>query len=315
MTPWLRLVLGAFALASLGWLAWTPVREMYFVKRASLEERIERCRGDITTCEKGLSDEPRVASAIEDHVRHTLGGDKETVDHRLRTRLNRIGEELGLSTLTVGTGKTRAVASPARSTFTGRAQKSLRDEIDFVEVEAWIAGRGTLEEVLRLVHRVRSEPWLKRIHQVRLDPKDAGKVFDVNLRLYTVFLPGRAPQEIAESDGDPAGFALWQSILARDPFRIPAAPPPEAALVPKQATPSFPYQHWTVTGVAAGPAGPEVWLLNAQKKTSMQLALGATIGKLVLVAASGETAEFRLGERTVTLRVGERLRAPADSSP
>ena len=316
MTLVTRLVLGLLAAASVSWLAWIPVRAMYIDRHADLTERIEKCRSDIKLCEQNLLDRPRVKGEIDDFVNHTLGGDLETLDHAIRTRLNRLGETLELDDLMVSTGKTRSTPSPARLQFSGRTQKSLRDEIDFVELEGWITGRGTLEQVLHLVGQVRAEPWLKRIDQLRLEPKEGGKVIDVNLRFTTMYLPGREPTHPAESAGDdPAEFAARRVVLARDPFRIPTAkpPPPKPSPTQKpQPKAGFPYQQWVITGVAIGPdGGAEVWLLNTKSKESLNLTVGGSIGRLVLASASGERAEFTHGEKTVVLNVGDRLR-PAD---
>jgi hypothetical protein len=307
MTLLVRWIVGVIAAAGLGFLAWKPVEAAYFTKCSALESKIEKLRDDIRLCEDGLEKRPGLDAALEGFVNRTFGGDLETVDHRLRSRLNRIGESLELTDLTVGTAKSRSVASPARTVFSNRRQKTLRDEIDFVELEGWVAGRGTLEQALRLVHWIEAEPWPKRIYDVRLEPKEAGKAFNVNVRFITIFLPGRAPDEIAES-APAATLTAGQGVLARDPFRLPAPAPPAAKQSPKRT--GFPYQKWALTGVVTAPGGAEAWLHNAETGESRSLTVGDTIGKLVLVSATGERAVFGMGEKTVELLIGEQLRAP-----
>ncbi|MFB3138803.1 MAG: hypothetical protein ACE10B_06255, partial [Phycisphaerales bacterium] len=64
---------------------------------------------------------------------------------------------------------------------------------------------------------------------------------------------------------------------------------------------------WMLTGVASGPDGLEVWLLNPQTGESRRLAVGETLRELVLVGAVGETAEFRRDQQRFTVSVGQRL--------
>lgn len=67
---------------------------------------------------------------------------------------------------------------------------------------------------------------------------------------------------------------------------------------------SSPVWHW-------GPDGAEVWLLNRDSGESRRLAVGETLQELVLVAATGEVAEFRLNDEHFTVSVGHRLVAKA----
>jgi hypothetical protein len=252
MTLLVRWIVGVIAAAGLGFLAWKPVEAAYFTKCSALESKIEKLRDDIRLCEDGLEKRSGLDAALEGFVNRTFGGDLETVDHRLRSRLNRIGESLELTDLTVGTAKSRSVASPARTVFSNRRQKTLRDEIDFVELEGWVAGRGTLEQALRLVHWIEAEPWPKRIYDVRLEPKEAGKAFNVNVRFITIFLPGRAPDEIAESEvgahrrRDGTGRRRGLAAQRRD-RRVPE---PDGRRHHRKAGPGL--GHWRARGVRHG---------------------------------------------------------------
>jgi hypothetical protein len=290
-----------------GWLAWKTAGGIYFNRRAALAERIAQLSGDVQKCRTGLDDHARVVAALRQYADRTLGGDLETVDHRLRSRLNRIGEEVGIAGLTVGTGRSRKLQSPAKSQFSIRGQRALREELDGVEVEGWISGRGAFEQVLRLVHRVEAEPWLKRVHQVRVQPKENGKLYEVSLRLNTLYLPDRAPQEAAGGPYDPSGFDAYASLVKRDPFRIPAAPAPQPPLAARAVKPPFPYHQWVLTGVASARDGTEVWLLNRATGESRRLSAGEALQGLTLMSASGDTAEFRFKDETFTVVVGGHL--------
>ncbi len=285
-----------------GWLLWQPINIKYLEPRATRLAAIASLRGDITDADRALADRPRVAKAIAGIARRTLGADLETVDHQLRSHLNRIGEEIGLRDLSVGTGRTGPIETPATTEF----KKELREELDGVEVEGWITGKGTLEQALRTVHRLEAEPWLKRLGQVRLQAADNGASFQVTVRLATLYLPGREPSEAVEWTYDPEGFASYLALVSRNPFAMhapsaaPAAPPPP---------PGFPYGEWMISGVAALAAGPEVWLRNTRSGETLRLAVGESLGDWVLASAGGATAEFVRGDRRLPVAVGETLAA------
>lgn len=291
------------------WLAWKPVRGLYFDRRAGLRQRIEALTADVERYSAAAGEHPDIRRAIDGYADRTLGPDLQTVDHQLRSRLNRIGEQLALEGLSVGTGRSRRLETPARSQFS-RREPELRDEIDFVEVEAWISGQGDLDRALRLLRQVRAEPWIKRIQEVRLQPRDNGERFAVTVRLVTIFLPGRSPGGTLAAAA-PVELAEYEPLAARNPFRLPPPPAPAAAVV-AQATaapaPAPAYNRWTLTGVAATLAGEaEIWLLDRASGESMRLAVGEALGDLELVAADGDAAEFRLGDDRFTVTVGGTL--------
>ncbi len=325
----MKLLVGVALLAVFGWLGLRSFGSLYLEKRRTLKAQVERLDSDLRRFRAAADDHPRVIQAIGGYANRTLGGDRETVDHRLRSRLNRIGEEIGLSAVTVGTGRVKSLQTPARSEFRHRARRALGEEIDAVEVEGWISGQGAFEQALRLIYMIREEPWLKRVTHVRLQPTGGGKRFAVTLRLTTLFLPDREPQTPPKATGDPAanegtvgvvdvggvggvgGFETYRPLVVRDPFRLPsAAPKPEQK--PAQPAPARPpsYSRWVLTGVALGPGGAEVWLLKADSGESRRLGVGETFQGLVLVGASGEVAEFRLGETRFSVSIGQRLAPP-----
>ncbi|MHC4769169.1 MAG: hypothetical protein ACYTEI_10715, partial [Planctomycetota bacterium] len=200
---------------------------------------------DVGRLREAASDHVDVNGRIRGLVDRTLGGDLETVDHRLRSRLNRIGEDLGLEALSVGTGRVRRLETPAKSQFKRRGQQALRGELDFVEVEAWISGEGSLERVLRLIHRIDAEPWPKRVHQVRVQPKLSAQRFAVQLRFVTLFLPDRDPIQ-PPPPGEPG-------ISAATP-RWPAAT--RSSFLHRQPRPRWPSGRAPVSRNGCSPAWP-----------------------------------------------------------
>ena len=306
MNGWRRIVLFVGVLAVLGWLGYLAAQSLYFEDKADHLSKIGSYRSFLKDAKAESRRRRELDADFQKIVNRTLGADLETVDHQLRTRLNRIGEELGISGLTVGTGQARKLQSPARNEFGRRTQRALRDEIDFVELEGWISGEATFEAALRLIHRIDAEPWLKHLDQVRLQPKDNGDRFGVTVRLTTLFLPKQVPTKPVLAAYDASAFDPYLALTRSNLFRVPpqgetsGPPTPTAVAATSQ-------DQWVLTGVASGPQGLEVWLLNPQTGESRRLAVGETLRDLVLVGAVGETAEFRRDQQRFTVSVGQRL--------
>ena len=314
----LRIVLILLAAIAGGLLIFNQVNTHYLSKRKAHLSTIDNLTTRLAAYQKNARDHVRVKGELQAIIDRTLGGSIEIVDHRLRTRLNRLAEQAQLQSPTVGTGSSgSARRSPAASAF--RSFRDLYVEIDFVEVEGWISGTGTFEQALRLIDAIEAEPWIKRINQIRLDPKDNGSRFDVSLRLTTLFLPGQAPDPDALLSPVPTEFERLAVFLQSNPFRVPppapVAEPPQQARTeaPPQHTPTFPYQRWKLTGIAHGPNGPEVWLLNAESKETRVLSMSEKLHEMELMAIETDSAVFRIGEKRVRIAVGSRMneRTPA----
>ncbi|MHC5001616.1 MAG: hypothetical protein ACYTJ0_00690 [Planctomycetota bacterium] len=308
-------VLAVLTLAGVTWIVLGYRRD-----RAPLVERIGEIRGYIDDARAERRRHDAVLEDLQALADRTLGSDRETVDHQLRSRLNRIGEAIGLSGFSVNTSRYAARPTPARSAFSARAERAVRDEIDFVEVEGSLSGEGSLEQALRLVHEVQAEPWPKRIDQMRLNPRDNGARFDVTMRLTTLFLPDRGPESPPSLDRPlDEGFQAHAPLAQVNPFRLPPAPEPPTQPAPEvvvQAppTPVGPdWTQWTVTGVVEGPTGVEVWMLHPATGESRRLASGDPLDGLELVSAAGDRARFRRGASEFTVRVGATLGEPEPS--
>ena len=113
----IKVILILAAVTALASLGWAPVKATYFSPRRAKQARIASLTNDIDLFKQAAGEHVGVKDGIQGYVDRTLGGDLETVDHQLRSRLNRIGEELGLEALTVGTGRVRRLATPAKSHF------------------------------------------------------------------------------------------------------------------------------------------------------------------------------------------------------
>lgn len=262
---------------------------------------------------------PAVDARIRKVADRTLGPTAESVDSGLRGRLNRIGEELQLADLAVATdAEKERVPSPARSEM-GRIDRKLRDEPDFVEVRGMISGEGTLDQGMRLLHRLEVEPWIKRIDQVRFDPTKGGERVRVLVRLTTLFIPGLSAAPVPPPSAEAmSGYGRFAPFAQRNPFRLPPPPaPPPAAVVQKQAPrpPGFPWNQWKLTGRLDGPLGVEACLRNVATNATMTLAPGARLSDAEFVRFDADAALFRLSDADFLVDLGATMDQRRPSGP
>lgn len=278
-----------------------------------------KLRADIKNAEGTLEqfrDYRRTLAGYHDDLQsfadRTLGSRDEAVVHKLRTSLTTLAYDVGLSEVAASDGPRRPEDSPAKIEI--RRNNPRRNVPDFIEQTGVVSGVGTLEQAMRLVHRIESEPWLKRIDEVKLDPKDNGTRVAVTVRLTTPYLPDYAPSENLERDPyDASSFTKYVAFTETNPFRIPPPPPQPKPEQPKprepaQPTPGpapFPYGEWVVTGLADGSSGPEVWLRRGNQ--TRRLSTGEKLHEFEFVAYVGDQAEFVHGDSRFLVGVGHSL--------
>ncbi len=293
------------AAVGVGIVLWGAVRFGWYAPRAAeLNERLAEATSRVQSNQEALDNNARVQRQLRDIVDRTLGSNVESVDHRLRTRLNRIAEQLELASPSVSTGRPTARQNPARLVFP-RTAPELRNEIDFVELDGSISAEGTLEQVIALVDRIEAEPWIKRIHSLRIDPRDNGQRFAVTARLTTLFLPGRSPSQQPTEPYDAERMERFVSLVQVNPFHLP--PPPATASEPPPQRPqqvARQVERWMVTGIAHGPDGIEAWLRNARSGESRRVGIGERVDDAVLVAANRDEAEFERHDQRLVVAIG-----------
>ena len=316
MTARIRIILGIVALIAGLWLAYIVADYFYLGHRRELVEQIRSLTQKVNDRSTAIRNQKKIDAQLQQIIDRTLGGDIESVDHFLRTRLSRLAEHIGLQNTPVDTTKVgKPIDSPAKSKFSGGAYRLLREEHDFYELEGWISGTGTFEQVLRLVDGIDAEPWIKRIDSLKLDPRENGSRFDFTIRLTTLYLPKGVPNPANITAVSAAGFDRYMALVNLNPFRVPPpAPPPPTTPDPKPMTdpgppvpPPFPYDQWTLTGIADSAGGPEVWLLNQQTHESKRLAIGESLHEAMFVATNIDAAEFKLGDQRFRVSVGKNL--------
>lgn len=289
-------------------------------RRREVDRRVSTYENAIATGRKQRRDRREVDETLDRFGGRTLGSDLETADSALRSRLNRLGEEAGLAgSLVVSTQAPRGRGTPARSEF-GRSgsQRALREELDFVELPARVSVEGPLESVMRLVHEIGDEPWIKRLDSVSLDQAGGrdGDRMKLDLQLTTLFIPGRPIPEGAIPEASPTPFDRYGRLVAANPFLMPPPPTPEAESPPpapeprppdKPAPARFPYGDWLLTGLVEGPRGLEAWLRNGRTGETASIRPSGRVGGAELVEIAGDAATFRIGEESFLVLVGSTL--------
>jgi hypothetical protein len=273
---------------------------------------------------------PELDGKLQGIANQMLGSSLETVDSEVRRRLNRACEELGFNDFSVTTGTSVGRPTPAKKEFKSPDSRKLREEIDFMEVQATVIARASVDKVYRLIFRVDAEPWIKRIESVRLNPSADGQQVGVTLRLTTPFMPGYVGTPPPKFD--PATLQLadrYAALFSSNPFRIPPPPmvvpaaiaavpgaaptvtaPAQAAVtatVPPIGPGGFPYGEWQITGVIEGPSGPEAWLRHLPSGSNVVLHPTMTAGELVFRGVEYDFAVFESPSGACRIQVGTNL--------
>lgn len=307
------IVASVLAVLLVGLVFYRTVDATFLSLRRDLIDQIDKAQAAIEKSRNRVKGRPALDRRIQSYADRTLGASREEVDARLRERLNRIAEAVGIESATVGTGAVSTKQSPARRAFPRSASwRKLREETDFVELTGWLAGQGSLAQIVRIVDQIEAEPWVKRVDQLKLDPKDNGERFGFTVRLTTLFLPGLEPAEADPAPYDAGRLEHFASLTTKNPFRVPeAAPAPPSPVAAAPAPPAqpagFPYGQWIVTGVARNQAGEEVWLRNAGSGETRRLAVGEKIGEAVFSGTKDDAALFKVADRLFMVPAGRNL--------
>lgn len=296
--------------------------------RSTAQESIALSSGVLTNAQAERAAKPKRAAQLKSLVNRSLGGSAETVDSALRARVNRVLEELSLPDASVGTSTAVIQGTPARSEFAKGSLKKLRDEPDFGEIQATVAASGRYDQMLQLLYRIASEPWLHRIDMIRFDPKSSNERVGMTVRLTAMFIVGAQPSAELQREGDPVvGFAPYQALASSNPYFIPSVKPAAIVVATSPATiapiavlpqdgngaqtptvvnSGFPYSTWKLTGVVRGPTGDEAFLRCADG-SALQLLPGQTVGELVFRGVAYDLAEFESSGGRVRVRIGDNL--------
>lgn len=326
MNPRLRLgvIAGSvLGLAALGYLAFD---RLYARPVAGLRQDIATATGNKTAYEQALLEESRVRRELSEIIGSAVHGDRESLEHRLRTASATLAFEAGLTRLEVNSLPPRALGNPAataRGVKERAFQRSLRERIDASEARVVVSGEGTLENVMRALALAESQAWTLGVDSWTIKPQrvEEGKpaVFSLSMTI-TALLVSDEGSMAGEIPIMPLGEMEQRrvaTVVGADPFRtapkpqpvIAAAPPPPPDPTPAPPPPPPPAgDGWRLVGVIEGTSGQYVIVVhqNGRRRT---LALGEEIAGLRLAAVGGDAATFETGEQRYQVRNGEPLAA------
>jgi hypothetical protein len=195
-----------------------------------------------------------------------------------------------------------------------QTQRGAFDRLSFT-----VAGAGSLEQVVRLLHEFYTANHLQQVRMLSLKPLDEGKRFDMILAIEALAVPGAAHADRLPSPGPPrlrmTQLAAYQKPIAERnifaPFKPPA--PPKVVEAPPPPPPSFDAaRHTTVSAIISKDGRPQVWLNNRTSGKVLRLdegsqfevgALRGTIQRIGL-----RDVEVLAGGKRWLLTLGEHLR-------
>ena len=299
--------IAAIAAAACGWAVGYKV---FGGERASIERGIEGQRGflqAVRTQRLGAEDlEARVAELGN----LTLGGDQETVDNAFRNRITSLMDECGLGPRTFSINRIMAYETPAKKEFKRtNTQRKYRDEKDFVQISGSLRGVGTFKQVIRFIHRLDAEPWLKRLEVIRIQPEGGGRRVSLSMRLSTVFMPAVEPAGTFIEPNPSWPFERYSNLVASNPFLTPkkAEKPARPVVAPP---PVDPRSQWKLTSIIDGPDGVEAWFSNIATQETAILEPGESLAGCVFNGADLDIARFAANTETFRILIGFTLDKP-----
>ncbi len=315
--PWL----GALVLVLVA-CAW-GYHAVYAKPRDELIETIEQSRSNTAALRNTLKGEFDVRARAKALGATTLGTKLDTVEHRFRTGLARIGEQEGLTGVVVDDGQPQDHLNPVL-TSKGVAQnlkQALRKKPDFETIRGTLKGVGTLEQVLRVLSVAQSQDWLHRVDGFVIKPVGAAREkFELRLDVATLFVPDLVTQDLDIQIVQPPAAAegMWRAVVMKNVFKSPApagdtsrpvevvqAAAPQAPTPPPQVF--APYDDWKLTGVVIGGRGPEAFFLNQRTGAKMTLEQGGRLLDAVFVSGEGEKAVLEIGGKQYEVFNGQTL--------
>ena len=320
MNPKLKLasiVGGVIGLAVMGYLAFD---RLYVQRAEELRGGIEQLDRSNGALETALLEDPGVRRELDEIIASAIGGDRESLEHRLRTAGSALAQAAGLQRVEVDSVPPQALGNPAANArgLNGRAfRRSLQGRVDARLVRIVIEGRGSLESVLKAMTLAEVQRWALGIDQWAIKPErvapDQPAAFSLNMAVSAL---------VVEDDGaivddipiDPLGEVDQRrlaTLIAFDPFRTAPEPQPAVATdpAPKPApTPPPAGDGWTLVGVVEGRSGQFAIVVHRDGRRRT-LALGQNVGGLRLAAIGGQAATFEVGKERFKVQNGEALNA------
>lgn len=310
-------VVGVAALGLWGYSAF------YAKPAAVLRASIADLKVDKGGYEAALLEESRINRELSEIIAGAVHGDRESLEHRLRTASTTLAFEAGLTRLEVNSLPPKLLANPAgkaRGVSDRAFQRKLRDRVDASEARVVVSGEGTLDAVLRALAMAEAQRWTIGVESWTIKPARVPEgqpaVFSLSMTLTALVMDdeGALVGEIPIDPLDDRVLMRVSSVVRGDPFRTapkpvvavapPPPPPPVDALPPPPPPP--PGEGWRLAGVLQGESGKYVIVMH-QGGSRRTLTPGEEVGGLRLASVLGDVATFEADEQRFEVRTGEPL--------
>lgn len=313
---------GVIGVAAVGWWGYVV---FYAGPAAELRVQIENLQQTKGRYEDALLAEGKINRALDEIVIRAVDGDRESLEHRLRTACTTLAFEAGLTRLEVNSQPPRPFGNPAgqaRGIKERPFQRTLRDRVDATEVRVTISGEGPLDAVLTAVAMAETQRWTLGVDKWDIKPTRVADgqpaVFSLTMTMTALVVDdeGALAGEIPIDPLEDRVLMRVSSVVRADPFRTapkpvvaaapPPPPPPVAASPPPPPPP--PGDGWRLAGVLQGESGRYV-IVKHQGGSQRTLSLGEEVGGLRLASVQGDVATFEANEQRFEVRTGEPLAA------
>jgi hypothetical protein len=300
---------------------------LYTAPRDALQAQIDTTRANIASLDKMLNGEFDLHKRAKQIGATTLAVKQDTLEHRFRSGLSRIGEQEGLAGVVVDDGTPTDQLNPLLNVkgVPTTMKSSLRKSPDFQLVRGSLKGTGTLEQVLKAVAVVQAQPWVHRVEGFSIRPQGQGREkFELRLDVATVFAPelvGKTEPEAPQvASVGPAAEPMWRAVVAKNVFKKPSPAdgprPVEVAHAPAGDAPApaqpqvfAPYEDWKLTGIMSGGRGTEAFFTNVKTGAKVTVERGGQVLDAVLIDGSGEQVVVEIGGKRFVLLNGQTLAA------
>ncbi len=323
MSPKLKLAViagGAVGLAIAGYLGFD---RLYAQRADELRAGISQLGRNNASLETALLKAPGLRRELAEIIASAVGGDRESLEHRLRTAASALAQAAGLQRVEVDSVPPQALGNPAANArgLNGRAfRRSLQERVDASVVRIQIEGRGTLESVLKAMALAEAQRWSLGIESWAIKPErvaqDQPAAFSIAMSVSALVVldDGAIVGDISIDPLDETGEQRLAALVAFDPFRTAPEPQPVVAARPDprpEPTPPAPPpagDGWRLAGILEGRSGQFAIVVHRDGRRRT-LALGQDLGGLRLAAIASQAATFELGEERFQVQNGEALTA------
>lgn len=274
---------------------------------ASLRAQRDRLRADVVQKEEQLSAiQSRVAPLLADWEARSLPTNRQDARTRYQFWLTEQVDSVELARASVVSGE-------------GSEQQGIFRNFTFT-----IRGRGSLEQLVELMHRIYSAGHLHQIRRMVLNPADDHRQLDMVLTIEALALFGADREDTlsdAPSPHDLAEVSEYRDAIAGRSFFTPYRPPPptdppavaDEGPPPRPEPPSLDHLQFTfLNGTTEVNGHLEAWLLTRTSGESHRLREGETCSvgdvSVTVVRIERRHVLMEIDGRHYLVALGENLR-------